>query len=124
MHLRRQAISFTAVGISWNAAAYIIFVVLTSLFKVDPKVAMSAMYWLGIGVSYGLNRNLTFRHGNSVLSSGWRFTLLYLFGYGANLFLLWVLVDHLRVMPWLAQGLIAVVLAVGFFFAQRLWVFK
>lgn len=124
MPLRRQALAYTAIGIAWNAAAYIMFVVLTSLFKVEPKVAMSALYWLGIGVSYGLNRTLTFRHGRSVLRSGWRFALLYIVGYGANLFLLWALVEHFNVMPWLAQGLITGVLAVGFFFAQRLWVFK
>ena len=124
MPLRQQAIRFIVVGVSWNAAFYLIFVLLTSALDSEPKATMSALYFAGIAVSFLANRRITFRHKGAIEKSAPKFVALYMIGYLANLAGLWALVDRFHWPSWVAQGLLARLLAVFFFAAQRSWVFS
>ena len=61
MTLQRQFFSFSGVGVLAAVAHYGVLVVLVETGTVGPVVATLCGFLAGAGVSYGLNRRVTFR---------------------------------------------------------------
>ena len=119
-----QAQRFVLVGIISNGLCYGCFLALLWSGLVGYVKAMTAAYSLGVILSFLFNKVFTFEHHGRFMPALVRFIALYLSGYLINLWLLWFLVDALGWPAAVAQLLVIVMLAVYFFFMQRLIIFR
>ena len=124
MLISTQLQRFILVGIISNGLCYGFFLALLWSSLAHYVQAMTAAYFLGVILSFFLNKVFTFEHEGRFMSALVRFVALYLSGYLINLWLLRFLVDSLSWGAAVAQLLVIVTLAVYFFFMQRLIVFR
>jgi putative flippase GtrA len=117
-----QLLRYGIVGVGTNLAGYLVYLGLTWA-GVEPKLAMSGLYALGVGVSFALNRRWTFGHRGRVGPAGLRFGAAHLLGYAINLGMLAILHDALGWPHELVQALAFPVLAIYFFLSHRFFVF-
>ncbi|MDN4641424.1 GtrA family protein [Agreia sp. PsM10] len=119
---RSKVVRFGALGVANNLLAYGLFAVMT-IAGVPAIAAASITYALGMIVSYVGNRSFTFAHAGSARRSVVRFLVVNAVGYGINVAILAIFVEHLEFDPLLVQ-LAAIVLVAGFIFvSMRFWVF-
>ena len=122
MRIRNQLLRYGIVGIASNASIYVLYLVITWL-GVGPKVAMTALYLLGVAQSFVFNKKWSFRFAGSTTPALVRYVIVYAIGYGVNLMALMVFVDQLALPHQPVQGVMIVVVAGLLFLAQRYWVF-
>jgi putative flippase GtrA len=119
---RSKVVRFGALGVANNLLAYGLFAVMT-IAGVPAIAAASITYALGMIVSYVGNRSFTFAHAGSARRSVVRFLVVNAVGYGINVAILAIFVEHLDFDPLLVQ-LAAIVLVAGLIFvSMRFWVF-
>jgi putative flippase GtrA len=117
-----QLFKYTLIGVLTNLLGYIIYLVLTNLGG-SPKITMTALYAVGVGISFFANRRFTFQHKGHLGVTGYRYLIVQLLGYLLNLFLLLFFVDWLGYSHQLIQA-IAVFVVAGFLFVLfRIFVF-
>lgn len=119
---RSKVVRFGALGVANNLLAYGIFAVMT-LAGVPAIAAASLTYVLGMVVSYLGNRSFTFAHAGSARRSLMRFLIVNAVGYGINVAILAVFVEHLGFDPLIVQFAAIVVVAGFIFVSMRYWVF-
>ncbi|CAD6002674.1 GtrA family protein [Agreia sp. COWG] len=120
---RSRVVRFGALGVANNLLAYAIFAGLT-LAGVASIAAATITYVLGMVVSYLGNRSFTFRHTGSARRSLVRFLIVNAVGYGINVAILAIFVEHLGFNALLVQ-FVAIVIVAGFIFvSMRFWVFS
>ena len=124
MLISTQAQRFVLVGILSNGLCYGCFLALFWSGLVGYVKAMTVVYCLGVILSFLFNKVFTFEHRGRFMPALVRFIALYLSGYLINLWLLQFLVDSVGWAVAVAQLLVIVILAVYFFFMQRLIVFR
>jgi len=90
----------------------------------EPKVAMSLLYAVGIAQTFVFNRQWTFEHGGVVKGSLPRYVVTYVFGYSFQLFALMILVDKLGFSHQVVMAILIVLTAVLIFVLQKYWVFS
>lgn len=117
-----QLLRYGIVGVGTNLAGYLVYLGLTWA-GVEPKLAMSGLYAMGVGVSFALNRRWTFGHRGRVGPAGLRFGAAHLLGYAINLGMLAILHDALGWPHELVQALAVIVVAGFLFVAMRVFVF-
>lgn len=122
MRLHHQLVRYGIVGIVSNASIYLLYLVITWL-GVEPKLAMTALYLLGVGQSFVFNKKWSFRFFGSTSMALLRYVTAYAIGYAVNLIALVVCVDQLELPHQPVQGVTIVMVAVFLFLAQRYWVF-
>lgn len=88
------------------------------------KTAMSILYVTGVLATFIFNRNWSFGHDGAVPASLLRYFLVYFLGYLVNWSALFLLVDQAGLAHQWVQGIMILALAVGFFLAQKYWVFN
>jgi len=118
-----QFYRYALIGLLTNFGGYLIYLLITWL-GVGPKSAMSGLYVVGAVLSFIGNRQWTFSHRGSVVSSFARFLIAHLLGYGLNLSLLLVFVDRLGYPHQWVQGAAIFVVAFFLFTSFRLYVFR
>lgn len=121
-NLLRQIASFAFVGLCSNLLGYGAYLLLVAN-RLDPKLAVTLLYSIGVLVSYLGNKRLTFRCTGNILSSGTRYLSVYILGYLINLSLISLFVDGLGVPHQLVQGIAIAVVAVVMFIMLRVFVF-
>ena len=85
---------------------------------------MSVLYAVGVAQTFFLNRRWSFRHQGTSGGTFRRYVVLYAVGYGLNVMLLGLLVDHLGwPHQWVMLGLMIGMVAF-FFVGQKFWVFR
>lgn len=122
MSIRNQLVRYGIVGIASNASIYVLYLVITWL-GVGPKLAMTALYLLGVTQSFVFNKKWSFRFSGSTAPALVRYLIAYAIGYGVNLTALMLFVDQLGLPHQPVQGVMIVVIASLLFLAQRYWVF-
>lgn len=120
--LGAQLLRYGIVGVGTNLAGYMVYLALTWV-GAEPKLAMSGLYAMGVGVSFALNRRWTFGHRGRVGPAGLRFGVAHLLGYAINLGMLAILHDALGWPHELVQALAVIVVAGFLFVAMRVFVF-
>lgn len=121
--MRQQFSRYVLVGITSNVSMYILYLLLASL-HLDPKLAMTITYAIGVGGTFLFNRGWTFRDtGNQGLALG-RYLLIYAIGYLINYVALLIFVDRLLYPHQYIQGGMIILLAAFLFLMQKYWVFK
>ena len=118
----RQLVRYAAVGLASNLAGYLVYLMVT-WSGVAPKLAMTALYFLGATLSYLGNRRWTFAHQGNASASVARFAIAHLLGYLLNLGILIVFVDRLGYPHQWVQGTAIFVVAFFLFVLFRFFVF-
>ena len=119
MHLTRYAV----VGLFSNAFVYAIYLALTH-FGLDPKLAMSLVYCIGVLQTFVFNKAWTFQFSGTTAPAFARYAAIYAAGYLINIFVIILLVERADLPhQWVMAGLI-LFMAVFFFMGQKFWVFR
>lgn len=121
--VQRQLLRYIAVGLASNLVCYLIYLGLTRV-GMDPKLAMSILYAVGVLQTFFLNKRWTFEHGGARGPVFYRYCTAYALGYLFNLAVLYVLVDRHGYPHQAVQAVMIVVLAMMLFLAQKFWVFR
>ncbi len=121
--LLRQLAKFSFVGLCSNVLGYGAYLLLVAN-GMDPKIALTLLYSIGVLVSYLGNKRLTFRNTGNFLSSGARYLAVYFMGYLLNLFLLFWFVDRLGFPSQVVQAMAILLVAIALFAMLRIFVFR
>ena len=119
----RQVFSYGVIGVFSNALLYCLFVLITWL-GVEPKLAMSIGWVIGITQSYFLNRRFTFSLKGQDLTSFIKYVTTYLLNYCINWIALYIFVDHQGHSHLIVQAIMVFVNAAIIFLMLRVWVFR
>lgn len=123
--MRRPAASFVRfaiVGAVSNVALYLAYLGLTAI-GMGHKLAMTAVFAVGIVATFVANRTWSFQSGRTAGGAFARYVAIYAAGYALNFAALVVLVDVAGYRHELVQAAMVVVVAVAMFLLQRYWVF-
>jgi len=120
---QRQLLKYAVVGVASNVAVYVFYLLLTATI-LEPKIAMTVTYALGVLLSYVFNRRWTFRYQGARGYSLMRYVMAYGFGYAINLSALLIFVDYLHLAHEIVQGCMVVAVAIVLFLLQKYWVFR
>lgn len=120
--LLRQLVSFFLVGICSNLLGYCFYLLLVRL-RLDPKLAITFLYFIGVFISFIGNKKLTFGQTGSTLASGSRYLAAYFFGYIVNLLLILWLVDIMGLPHHVVQFFAISIVALLMFILLRKFVF-
>ena len=123
MKAHSQFLRFAIVGCVSNAVLFLMYLALTTL-GMGHKVAMSALYLVGIMQTFVFNKRWSFKYKGAVPTALFRYWIVYASGYLLNLSVLMILVDHLGFPHQMVQGIMILVLAVLIFLAHKFWVFR
>ena len=118
-----QLVRYAVVGIASNALLYLAYLALTGA-GLEPKLAMSLLYALGVIQTFYFNKTWSFRHGGTHGPAFVRYCISYGLGYLFNLAALYLLVDRLGHPHQIVQGILIVCTAALLFLLQKLWVFR
>jgi len=111
---RHQLFRYAVVGVLNSLRGYLIYLLITWLW-LDPKVAVSLMYPLGVALGFRSHAKYSFGHLERNLASTVRYLIAHLIGYASNVGILYVLVDLLGYPHQLVQ-LAAIVTVAGILF--------
>jgi putative flippase GtrA len=89
----------------------------------EPKIAMTALYGLGVLQTFPFKRRWPFRDGGPEGPALVRYCIAYGSGYALNYTALAVIVGHLHLVNQYVQGVMIMLLAVYLYGLQRVWVF-
>lgn len=121
--LQGQFVRYVIVGLASNLVCYLVYLGLCRL-GMDPKLAMSLLYAVGVLQTFVLNKRWTFRQGGATQAAFYRYCTAYALGYLFNLFVLYLLVDLQGYPHQLVQAVMIVLLAILLFLSQKYWVFR
>ena len=119
---RIQLFRYAVVGQLSNVLLYGAYISLTWL-RVEPKIAMTLVYAIGVVQTFFLNKHWSFRHRGTHGPAFARYCAAYGFGYAINLLAFVWLVDRLRYPHQVVQAAMIIVVAATLFILQRYWVF-
>ena len=117
-----ELVRFGIVGITHNLLGYAVYILITWL-GTDPKIAVAILYPVGTMISYFVNRRWTFNHQGRLSDSMFRFMLMHGLGYLANLVIIYVGYDLMKVPHQLVQLFAMGFLAATFFLVSKFFVF-
>jgi len=104
----RHVLRFGIVGVTSNLMLYLAFLGLTRI-GVEHKVAMSFLYFLGVLITFVMNKKWTFSHDGHLSFTIVKYISLYIFGYLINLGVLILMVDWFRYPYDWVQGVMVLV---------------
>ena len=117
-----EILRFGAVGLGSNALLYLLYLAATAV-GVEPKVAVSLIYLVGVLQTFILNKRWTFQHEGHVRRTAARYWVAYGFSYAANIVLLIIFVDMAGFDHRVVQGALIAVIGLVLFALQKYWVF-
>ena len=83
----KQFFLYCVTGSILNSLGFSLYVLIT-YFGVEPKSAMTVLYFIGVIVSFFVNKKIVFSHGGFCCFVFAKFCLVHFSGYVINLFLL------------------------------------
>ncbi len=110
----RQLIRYALVGAASNAAAYIVYLLLTGL-GAKPKTAMTLVYIVAGCIGFIGNRKWTFAHSGSASRAALSYVLAHVLGYLLNFLILFTFVDRLGYAHQRVQAA-AILIVAGYLF--------
>ena len=117
-----QLTRYGIVGVSYNLAGYLLYLLITWL-GVDPKVVVGVLYPIGVLISFFANKEWSFSYSGSLGSGMVRFGIAHFFGYFLNLGMLYLFVDIHGYPHELVQIAAIFTVALYLFLAFRYFVF-
>jgi putative flippase GtrA len=119
----KQLITFVSIGLINNLIGYSLYLFLTYL-GIEPKKAMTLLFLLIMFTGFFFNRKYTFTDQKKLLFTSIGYSLIYLFGYLANLVILIIFVDHLKLQHQLIQAFATFFIALINFILLKFFIFK
>lgn len=119
----RQLIRYGLVGIGSNLTIYCIYLLITQ-HGIEPKIAMTLTYMLGVTIGFICNRKWTFSHDGNLFRTLARYLFAHLLGYLLNFFLLFTFVDRLGYPHQWIQAMAVIIVAVFLFIVFKYFVFR
>ncbi len=119
----RQFLRYIAAGVLTNVLGYSLYLLITWA-GLGHKTTMTMLFFVGIAVSFWLNRNWAFRRVDSSSGALPRFLVAYLVGFAYNFLLLWIMVDVMGFDHTIIQAIAVATLALLLFMAQKYWIFR
>jgi putative flippase GtrA len=113
---------FTVIGIGSNLIGYLFYILITH-FGVDPKVAMSTLYGVGVIAGFFGHGKFTFKQRSGLILAGHRYIITHLLGYLLNFAIQIVVTDRLGYPHQLAQIIGVCVVGLFLFIAFKYFVF-
>lgn len=123
MKTHNQFLRFAIVGCVSNGVLFLMYLALTML-GVGHKVAMSALYLVGIMQTFVFNKRWAFKYQGVAPTALFRYWVVCAAGYFLNLSVLMIFVDQLGFAHQLVQGIMILIVAILTFMAHKLWVFR
>jgi len=120
---RGQFIKYVLAGGIANLIGYGLYLLIT-WGGLGHKTTMTLLFFVGILISFWLNRNWAFRGVISAPGVLSRFIAAYLLGFAYNFLLLWVMVDFVGFDHAIIQAVAIATLVLMFFVAQKYWIFR
>ena len=117
-----QLFRYAVVGQLSNILLYGAYISLTWL-SVEPKIAMTLVYAVGVVQTFFLNKHWSFRHNGMYRPAFTRYCIAYGLGYAINFLAFLWMVDRLKYPHQLVQAVMIIVVAATLFVVQRYWVF-
>lgn len=118
----RQVIRYGVVGVLNNLLGYFIYLLIT-FFWLEPKFAITLLYPVGVITAYFGHSKYSFSYRGRDTHALLRYVLAHLFGYVANLLILYVLSDKLKFPHQAVQALAIFVVAGILFLMFKFYVF-
>lgn len=122
MSVKRQFLQYCIVGVSTNALAYGLFLLLLQS-GIDAKFSMSIVYVLAASISFWINRVWTFSFTGNWLSNTARFMGAQISGYLLNLVILLMFRDRYHYPAAIVQAVAILVVAFYMFAISKVFVF-
>jgi putative flippase GtrA len=119
-----QLVRFGIAGVLTNVAGYGVYLMLTHWTALGPKLTMSLLYAIGVGLSFTANRFWVFTTDERIAVTLRRFLAAHALGYMTNWLMLWGLVDRLGYPHSLVQAAAILVVAALMFILMRTFVFR
>ena len=119
---RRQFLRYAFVGVSSNLTLYLAYLGLTAM-SVSPRLAMSALYIVGVSITFVVNKKWSFGHDGLSGSAFVRYVVAYVVGYLINLGLLSFGVEQLHLPHQAVQAAAIIIVAICLFLMHKFWVF-
>jgi putative flippase GtrA len=116
-------VRYGIVGLLSNAVGFLLYLGITAA-GMEPKLAMTVLYAVGVAQTFFFNKRWSFRHGGTHGPAFVRYCLSYVLGYLINLVALFIFVDQLGYPHQIVQGVLVLSLAVMLFLLQKFWVFR
>ena len=123
MIMTKQFMRFALVGILSNGVLYLVYLGIVNQ-GLDPKLAMTITYLIGVTQTYVFNKKWSFEDRGSNSKGFFRYIIVYVVMYGISFFILMTGVDVLGFPHEIVQGgniLFCAILSFGF---QKYWVFE
>lgn len=117
-----QFLRYAMVGVVSNLLLYLAYLGLAGM-GMGHKTAMTLLYILGVFSTFFANRAWSFKHQGTPHTAFLRYIIVYVLGYGLNLTLLLVAVDHLQFPHRYVQAVSIVLVAISLFLMHKYWVF-
>jgi len=121
--IRRQLARWTIVGLATNASLYVVYLLLTG-WALTPRIAMTLVYIVGVGLGFVGHRQWSFEHTGPTAGALGRYVVAYIVGYLVNLAGLSVGTDVLGAPHQAVQAFMIIVVAVLMFVIQKYFVFR
>ena len=118
-----QIIKFGMTGVLSNGILYLGYIGLT-FSGVEPKMAMTILFAVGIIQTFLINKQWTFKDGKNTNNRFYRYLIIYGLIYGLNFLALVIFVDWLGLLHWIVQGVMVGICGVLLFFLQKFLVFS
>ncbi len=119
----KQVLRFGAVGIFNTLVGYAAIFALMHFLNVSPLASNAIVYLLGIILSYGLHRTITFRSRQKKTIELPKFVVVFVVAYLLNAATLFLLVNEFHMSAYLAQAIAGVVYVTTSFMSSKLFVF-
>src|SRR5439155_8528095 len=117
-----EILRFGAVGLASNALLYLLYLAATAV-GIEPKIAVTLIYLVGVLQTFMLNKRWTFQHEGHVRRTAARYWVAYVFSYAGNMVLVFIFVDMAGFDHRVVQGILVAVIGLALFALQKYWVF-
>ena len=118
-----QLIRYGLVGTATNSVMYLVYLLFT-YFSIEPKTAMTFVYFIGLSLGFISNRKWTFAHRGDSEYMVLRYVLAHIVGYFLNLIILFFFVDRLGYPHQWVQAIAIIIVAILLFIIFKYYVFS
>jgi putative flippase GtrA len=124
-HNWEQLAKFCMVGVTGYAVNIAVYALLLNWANLNYRIAATGSFLVAVTNNYVWNRLWTFRHQRGhVAYQGFRFLIVSILVYGANLALLTVLVEVAGIGKIVSQAIAVVLVTPLNFLGNKLWSFR
>ena len=118
-----QLIRYVVVGLTQNGIGYLVYLFLTWVLALDPKLVVAVTYPLGVLISYAGNAKFTFGKKVKDYSMVFKYFISHCMGYCLNISLLYIFVDIYSFSHEIVQFFCIFLVATLLFLLSKFFVF-